>query len=114
MRCDWLKMVGAGVATAFLVLPVSAQGVVTKAELMQKAQQHRALTTGRVTPKVSAAKVQSAKQQKKELHSQKSALIKERRALAKQGDRRALDANHAKLAAVNAGLKVAKKGGAKK
>lgn len=113
MRCNWLKTVVAGVAIACLAIPLTVLGA-TKAELMQKSQQHRALTTGKVAPKAAVAtNDKSARQQRKALHAQKSALIKERRSLAKQGNMDALDANSAQIASVDASLKNTKKGGAK-
>jgi hypothetical protein len=48
-RCNWLKPVVAGVAIACLAIPLTVLGA-TKAELMQKSQQHRALTTGNAAP----------------------------------------------------------------
>lgn len=113
MKGNWLKTAGAGVAIVCMVMPLAAQGA-TKAELMQKSQQHRALTTGTVAPHVrTAANDQTVRKQKKALHAQKKALIKERRTLAKQGNIEALDANRAKIASVNTQLRHARKGGAK-
>lgn len=113
-RFNWIKTVGAGVAMACLALPLAAQGA-TKAELLLKAQQHRALTTGKAVPAAAVVETndESARTQRQALHAKKSALIQERRTLAKQGNMDALNANSAKIANVDAALKVAKKGGAK-
>ena len=112
-RCNWLKPVVAGVAIACLAIPLTVLGA-TKAELMQKAQQHRALTTGKAAPQGKVAtNDQSASKQRKALYAQKSALIKERRTLARQGNMEALNANSAQIDAIDAQLKNAKKGGAK-
>ena len=113
MKGNWLKTAGAGVAIVCMVMPLAAQGA-TKAELMQKSQQHRALTTGTVAPHVrTAANDQTVRKQKKALHAQKSALIKERRTLAKQGNMDALNANSSQIDAIDTQLRQARKGGAK-
>jgi hypothetical protein len=101
MNRSWLGTIGAGVAIAFLAIPLSVQGA-TKSELMQKAN----------VPKA-AAKDPAAKQQQKALQAKKLALVKERQALAKQGDMAALEDNNAKLDAVHDELNALKKGGAK-
>lgn len=115
MNSNLRRTVRVVVAMACLALPLGALGA-TKAELMQKAQAHKALTAGKANPKAAAKKTdkQAAKQQVKALHSKKAALVQERRSLARQGDPAAREANHQKMAAVNAELRAAKKGGAQK
>jgi hypothetical protein len=110
-RRNWLKTVIVGVAIACLVIPLAAFGANTP-ESKQKSQQQWALTTGNgATQSAATAKDQSAmRKQRKALHAQKSALMKERRTLAKRGDRDGLDKNSAKLDALDAQLKVSKKG----
>jgi len=113
MKGNWWKTAGAGVAIVCMVMPLAAQGA-TKAELMQKSQQHRALTTGTVAPHVrTAANDQTVRKQKKALHAQKRALIKKRRTLAKQGNMDALNANSSQIDSIDTQLRHTKKGGVK-
>lgn len=113
MNGRWWKTVGAGMAIACLSIPLAAQGA-TQTELIQKSQQHRALTTGNAAPYVrTATNDQTMRKQKKALHAQKKALIKERRTLAKQGNIQALKTNRDNIHAIDTQLRQARKGGAK-
>jgi hypothetical protein len=113
-RDNWLKTVVAGVAIACLAIPLTVLGA-TKAEPMSKSQQQWALTKGNgaaqgaVTTKDQKARLKH----RKTLHAQKSALMKERRDLARRGDKDGLSKNSAQLEAVDAQRNVTKKGGAK-
>ena len=113
-RCDWLKTVASGVAIAFLAMPLTTQGATT-AQKIQHFQQNQALTSGNGTTKgdVTTANLSAMRKQRHALHAQKSALLKERRALAKRGDKAALNKNSARLDALDVQLNAGKKGGTK-
>jgi hypothetical protein len=113
-RNNWLKTVVVGVAIACLAIPLTVLGA-TKAEPMSKSQQQWALTTGNGAAQSAAVtKDQKAiRQQRKTFNAQKSVLMKERRILAQRGDKEGLKRNSAQIDAVDAQLKITKKGGAK-
>jgi hypothetical protein len=113
-RDNWLKTVVTGVAIACLAIPLTVFGA-NKAEPMSKPQQQWALTTGNGAAQSAAVtkNQQAMSQQRKTFNTQKSALMKERRTLAQRGDKEGLKKNSAQMDALDAQLKITKKGGAK-
>jgi hypothetical protein len=94
---NWLKTIVAGVVIACLAMPLSAMGETVK-----------------MTPMVKPTAKQATLQKKRSaLHEQKRSLMKERAALAKQGDIVALKKNSDQLDALDEQLSPARKRGGK-